>query len=448
LTLQVAKTSKASHCLIVADAHKSVSFIECLLSNSDHNSYTTWGSDNSSWQRSLKSNTSFLIKCNDLLHDSPSSLSRCTILASPLVSSDSQIHAALNWLRQHSFATCVGDSILNYVSFVFGKHISCCVSFFKSQNFTLNYSGFAKNAAKLLVCVCASCVDEQSVFKMAALTHCTCEADPFNGASVELLSVATYINIPGIKKRLDEGNEFVKKCPFCIFPLHSALRALVGDGLGEFASIKMFWANAVAFCILHTVRGLFPSDNVLLNLFEKHAKNGFVDVIFRSASVFDWCISTTSPFMTSWGNSDLTVGKLGQHNDMVTWSSRLTGCKLVQELFVPTNYTVCATWLARCWLRCGFSSVIFDGRQSCGKSIIAQYSPETLYKHAIPTPYLFNSLSIISLLSFQLHRPHAPLPPSLPSPPSGTFQNRVFLILVHYIEDCLNDALKICFLNR
>jgi hypothetical protein len=380
MALQVTVISKTSHCFIVTDAHKSVSFIECMLSNSDHSAYTTWGADNSSWQRNLKLNTSLVIKCNDLQHDSPSSLSRCAVVASPIVSSDSQISAALNWLRHHSFSASVGNSIFHYVSYLFQKHIDCCISFFlKLDNRSFNYSGFAKTAAQLLVCVCSSCSNEQGIFQIGSLTKCTCDSARFNSASSELFSVAASIKLPHIQKLRDE-NDFVKKCPFCKFPLHPALKAFVGDGrdlTSEFASIKLLWANMVAFCILHTVRGLLPSDCVVLNLFEKHAKNGFVDVIFRSASVFDWCISTTFPFMTSWGNSDMTIGNIGQSHDMVTWSSRLTGCNLVQEIFVPTNHTICATWLARCWLRSGFSSVIFDGRQGCAKSIVAKFVAES-----------------------------------------------------------------------
>ena len=74
--LQVKTISKMSHCLIVADAFKSASFVDCLALNSDSLSYTTWGADGCSWQRNLKLSTSIVIKCNDIHHHSPASLSQ------------------------------------------------------------------------------------------------------------------------------------------------------------------------------------------------------------------------------------------------------------------------------------------------------------------------------------------------------------------------------------
>jgi hypothetical protein len=64
-----------------------------------------------------------------------------------------------------------------------------------------------------------------------------------------------------------------KKCPFCLFPLSSLLRPFVGDvNPADLESIKRFWANMVAFCVLHSARGLLPFDHSVLIAFEKLLK--------------------------------------------------------------------------------------------------------------------------------------------------------------------------------
>lgn len=364
--------SKSSLCLIVADAFNYPSSLDCLVNNCDQLSYTTWGAENTSWQRNLRFSTSIVIKCNDIHNDAPASLARCSVVSSPRLNGDSQISTALNWLRQHSFFIAVGNVIFDYIASLFLNHISCCISFFlKLDNYNVHSSSFAKTAAQLLLCVCASFVLEEGKDPIVRVLHkCTCDIDRFHKASSDFISYESCVRLPSVQKMFTNADDSSKKCPFCLFPLSSLLRPFVGDvNPADLESIKRFWANMVAFCVLHSARGLLPFDHSVLIAFEKHVKNGFVDVIFRSSSVFDWCISTTFPFMTSVDNFESIV----KDNGNFAWSSGLSKCQLIQDLFVPTNFSRNSTWLAHCWLRGGFSSVFFDGQSGCGKSVVAQH---------------------------------------------------------------------------
>ncbi len=376
--LQVKTISKMSHCLIVADAFKSASFVDCLALNSDSLSYTTWGADGCSWQRNLKLSTSIVIKCNDIHHHSPASLSRCAIVVSPFLNADSQICAALKWLRDHTFSTAVGSNSFNYIASLFHNHVSCCISFFlKLEIRTVCFSAVAKTASQLLVCVCASFVREQGNDPLlSSVLSCTCGVDMMNKDGCDFISISCSRKLPSVQKILNSSNHSIQKCRFCSFKLSPLLSCFIGDwdtSSVPSSSIKMFWANMVAFCVLHSARGLIPSDCTSLNLFERHAKNGFSDVVFRSSSVFDWCVSTTFPFMTSLGKSELCIG---QDPNLRSWRSKLSDCNPIQEIFVPTNHSRNSLWLAQCWFNGGLSCVIFDGHRSCGKSALAQYVAE------------------------------------------------------------------------
>jgi hypothetical protein len=384
LDYQVSTISKRSHCLIVADALKSAFFIDSLAYNSDYLSYTTWGADGCSWHRNLKLSTSIVIKCNDIQHNAPTSLSRCAIVASPLLNADSQVSIALNWLRRHSFATTVGSIVIDHIASLFHNHASCCMNFFmKLENRSVSFTTFAKTAAQLLVCVCASSVSQQGQHSsVGSLQVCTCVAERSTTKSQDCISISCPRKLPSVQKALNSSNGSVRKCKFCSFELSSSLKSFVGDldtSSAEFSSIKMFWANMVAFCVLHSARGLLPCDFAITNLFEKHAKNGFADVVFRSSSVFDWCVSTKVPYMTSLGNSDLQIS---QNLEAMSWRSGLSNCNLMQELFIPTNHSRNACWLAQCWIQGGFSSVILDGHRSCGKSALAKYIAESFASDA------------------------------------------------------------------
>lgn len=393
--------SKTSHCLIVADLIKCASSIDCLINNSDYFSYTTWGAENNSWQRTMRLSTSIVIKCNDIHNDTPASLSRCTVVPSPCLNIDSQISIALDWLRHHSFSTTVGDFIFDYVASLFHNHVSCCLSFFlKLEHHIINVSSFAKTASQLLVCVCASFGEELGKCpSMRSLEKCTCNSNRFYSVSSSFVSHESFMKLPSVLKMIHFVDDSVPKCSFCSFPLSPSLRPFAGDvNSVDIASIRRFWASMVAFCVLHSARGLLPFDFSILNLFEKHAKNGFVDVIFRSSSVFDWCVSTVFPFMTTLNNSE----SISQADVALLRKPETSTRKLIQDLFVPTNYSRNATWLAHCWLRGGFSSLIFDGPPHCGKSVMAQHVAELFSSDSNSAFCQFSARSVEHMFSHPL----------------------------------------------